>query len=103
MQAVIQSIEPVEVRNERAARAYIPFALKCNVVHFLAADKFQSPPILHDPRLGWGDVAGDGLSVHKVHGVADAIFKPPNVSELGSQLRSLLDRENARAGTLEMV
>jgi hypothetical protein len=67
------------------------------VVHFLAADQFHSTLILDDPRLGWGDVVGDRFSVRKVPGIADAIFRPPNVSELGSQLRSLLDCENARA------
>jgi hypothetical protein len=70
------------------------------VVHFLAADELHSTLILDDPRLGWGEVAGGGFSVRRVPGIADAIFKPPNVSELGSQLRSLLDRENARAAGL---
>jgi oxalate---CoA ligase len=95
--AVIEPSERIESRNERAGRAYIPGKLTCNVVPFLAADEFHSTLILDDPRLGWGDVVGDGFSVRKVPGTADAIFKPPNVSELGLQLRSLLDRENAQA------
>ena len=94
MQAAIPPIERVELRNERAARAYIPGKLQCNVVHFLAADEPHSTLILDDPRLGWGDVVGDRFSVRKTPGIAGEIFKPPNVSELGSQLRSLLDREN---------
>jgi thioesterase domain-containing protein len=97
MQAAIPPIEPIEFRNERAARAYIPGKLKCPVVHFLAADELHTTLILDDPRLGWSNVVGEGFSVHRVPGIADAIFKPPNVSELGSQLHLLLDRENARA------
>ena len=65
MQAVIQPIERIEFRNQRAARAYIPGKLKCNVVHFLAADELHSTLLLDDPRLGWGDVVGDGFSVHQ--------------------------------------
>jgi oxalate---CoA ligase len=97
MQAVIQPIERNESPNQRAGRAYIPGKLKCSVVHFLAADQFHSTLILDDPRLGWRDAVGDVFSVRKVPGIAEAIFRPPNVSELGSQLRSLLDRENERA------
>ena len=96
MQALIQPIEPVELRNERAARAYIPGRLKCNVVHFLAADELHSAVILDDPRLGWGDVVDEDFSVPQVPGIADGIFKPPNVGQLREQLRVLLDHENAR-------
>jgi thioesterase domain-containing protein len=103
MQAAIEPIERIESRNERAGRAYVPGKLKCNVVHFLAADQFHSTRILDDPRLGWGDAVGETFSVRKVPGIADAIFRPPNVSELGSQLRSLLDCENARAVGREII
>ena len=94
MQAVVEPIERVEFRNERAGRAYAPGKLNCKVVHFLAADEPHSTVILDDPRLGWRDVTGPGFSVRKVPGRADAIFKPPNVSELASQLHALLDGEN---------
>jgi hypothetical protein len=96
MQGAIEAIEPIKLRNERAGRAYVPGKLACKVVHFLASDELHSTLILDDPRLGWRDVVGGGFSVRHVPGVADGIFRPPNVSELGSELRSLLDRENAR-------
>jgi len=91
MQEAIPPREPLHTRNECAGRAYIPRKLKCNVVHFLAADELHRTLILDDPRLGWGEVVGDGFSIRKVPGIADGIFKPPNVRELASQLRSLLD------------
>jgi hypothetical protein len=94
MQAVVEPREPIDIRNERAGRAYAPGKLRCNVVHFLAGDQHHSTVILDDPRLGWRDVTGPGFSVRKVPGVADAIFKPPNVGELASQLRALLDAAN---------
>jgi len=95
MQAVVEPREPIDIRNERAGRAYAPGKLRCNVVHFLAGDQHHSTVILDDPRLGWRDVTGPGFSVRKVPGVADAIFKPPNVGELASQLRALLDGANS--------
>lgn len=95
MQSMLESIEKVGNRNERAGRAYAPGKLQCKVVHFLASDEHHSTVILDDPRLGWRDMAGPGFSVRKVPGIAAAIFQPPNVSDLASQLRGLLDGANA--------
>ena len=97
MQSVVESVEQIGFRNERAARAYVPGKLACDVVHFLAADEFHSTLVLDDPRLGWRDVVGRGFSVRNVPGRTDTIFKPPNVSELASQLRVLFDGVNAPA------
>jgi len=96
MQAMVEPIERIELRNERAGRAYAPGKLHCDVVHFLAADQHHSTVILDDPRLGWRDVTGPGFSIRKVPGVAEAIFRPPNVGELASQLCVLLDTANSK-------
>jgi thioesterase domain-containing protein len=94
MQAVIEPVERIELRNERAGRAYTPNLLHCNVVQFLAADELSSTVILDDPRLGWRDAVGSGFSVRKIPCRAGAIFKTPNVDELASQLGTLLDHAN---------
>ena len=97
MQAAIEPMEPVELRNERAGRAYIPRRLECDIAHFLAADEHHSTLILDDARLGWRDVAGREFSVHRVPGIKDRIFLPPNVSELAMRVRSLLEHVNAES------
>lgn len=96
MHSVIAPIEELELRNQRAGRAYVPGKLNCNVVHFLAADEYHSTLILDDPRLGWREMVGSGFSTCAVPGIADGIFKPPNATELALQLRARLDPLNAR-------
>jgi thioesterase domain-containing protein len=96
MQAAIAPMEPVELRNERAGRAYIPRRIECDVAHFLAADEHHSTLILDDARLGWRDVAGREVSIHWVPGIKDRIFLPPNVGELAKQLQPVLDRVTPR-------
>jgi acyl-CoA synthetase (AMP-forming)/AMP-acid ligase II/thioesterase domain-containing protein len=83
--------------NERAGRTYQPKPLHCKVVHFLAADEAHSTLVLDDPRLGWRDYVGPGFSTESVPGIADGIFKQPNVPELASKLRDLLDGVHSRA------
>jgi hypothetical protein len=83
--------------NVRAGRTYEPKPLHCKVVHFLAADEAHSTLVLDDPRLGWRDHVGPGFSTESVPGVADGIFKQPNVPELASKLRDLLDGVHAGA------
>lgn len=97
MQKVIEPVERMDCRNERTGRAYVPRRLDCNVVHFIAADERHSTLILDDPRLGWHEMAGRRFSVCQVPGIADAIFRPPNVSELASQLRAHLDQADAHS------
>jgi thioesterase domain-containing protein/acyl carrier protein len=88
--------ERLTSRNIRAGRSYDPKPLCCNVVHFIAADEQHSTLVLDDPRLGWRDQVGEGFSVQRVPGRADAIFKEPNATELARQLRALLDGIHAR-------
>ncbi len=94
LKILIEPMEPNYFRNQRAGRAYVPKKLECDVVQFLAADERHSTLILDDPRLGWHAIVGRGFSVHEIPGTADAIFKPPNVGKLASQLRAFLDLAN---------
>ncbi len=95
LKSVIESIERMERRNERAGRSYEPKPLRCNVVQFIAVDELHSTLVLDDPRLGWREQVGPGFSVQRVPGIAAGIFKEPYVPELASQLRALLDGVNA--------
>jgi oxalate---CoA ligase len=92
MHSIIEPIEPLELRNERAGRAYKPSRLDCDMVHFLAADEVHSTRVLEDARLGWRDFAGAGFSVARIPGAGDDILKPPNVSQLGREFRSFILR-----------
>jgi thioesterase domain-containing protein len=78
-------------RNKRAAMAYAPGRLACDVVHFFAADEFHSTRILDDPRLGWREFVDGRFSVRHVPGIADGIFKPPNAAILAAGLREALE------------
>jgi hypothetical protein len=82
-------------RNEGAGRSYRPKQLRCKVVQFIAVDERHSTLVLDDPRFGWHDHVGAGFSVQEVPGIAGGIFKEPNVFELASRLRVLLDSVNA--------
>jgi len=97
MQSWVDGAEQLDLRNERAGRAYVPGGLECKVVHFLAADERHSTEILDDPRLGWRDSVGRGFSACSVPGLGDAIFHPPYVGELAQRLRAELDEVNRRA------
>jgi acyl-CoA synthetase (AMP-forming)/AMP-acid ligase II/thioesterase domain-containing protein len=95
LKSAIEPMEPRERRNERAGRSYAPKPLRCKVVQFIAADERHSTLVLDDPRFGWRDQVGAGFSVQEVPGIADGIFRHPNVPELASRLRALLDAVNA--------
>ena len=95
-QKVVEPLEPLESRNQRAALAYVPGRLDCDVVHFLAAGQHHSTLILDDTRLGWRDMVGRRFSTCKVPGIAVGIFRPPHVTELAAQLRLRLDGAGAR-------
>ncbi len=95
LKSVVGQIDRMERRNERAGRSYQPKQLRCKVVQFIAADERHSTLVLDDPRFGWRDHVGAGFSVQEVPGIADGIFKQPNVPELASRLRVLLDGVNA--------
>ena len=94
LRAVVEPIERVNYRNERAGRAYDPKQLRCKLVQFIAADERHSTLILDDPRLGWRDLVGDGFSVRKVTGKAAEIFREPSVGELADRFRGVLDEIN---------
>ncbi len=95
LKSVVDSTERNKNRNKCAGRSYDPKHFAGNVVQFIAADEGHSTVILDDPRFGWRDVVGQGFSVRRVSGRADAIFKRPCVGELASQLRAVLDGINA--------
>ncbi len=91
LKSMVEPIERRACKNERAGRSYEPKQLRCKVVQFIAGDELHSTLVLDDPRLGWRDQVGAGFSVQRVPGIADRIFREPNVPELASQLRALLD------------
>ncbi len=91
LKSMVEPIERRACKNERAGRSYEPKQLRCKVVQFIAGDELHSTLVLDDPRLGWRDQVGAGFSVQRVPGIADGIFREPNVPELASQLRALLD------------
>jgi acyl-CoA synthetase (AMP-forming)/AMP-acid ligase II/thioesterase domain-containing protein len=95
LQSVVEPMEPIIRRNERAGRSYEPKQLRCNVVQFIAADERHSTLILDDPLLGWRDQVGAGFSSQRIPGKATEIFKEPYVHELALQLSSLLNAASA--------
>lgn len=49
---------------------------------------FQAAGAVHlDPRMFWGEVAGDGVEVHVVPGAGQDTFREPNVAVLAQRLR----------------
>jgi hypothetical protein len=50
----------------------------------------------HDPQLGWGRFATQGVEVHEIPGDHQDMFKPPNVQIMARQLEECLAEVQSR-------
>jgi hypothetical protein len=95
LKSLVAPVEEVGRCNVQAGRAYTPKRFDGKVVHFIAADEPHSTLILDDPRLGWNELVDGGISVKRVAGRAETIFRPPSIDDLAGQFRELLDQINS--------
>jgi acyl-CoA synthetase (AMP-forming)/AMP-acid ligase II/thioesterase domain-containing protein/acyl carrier protein len=74
----------------RAAARYVPRVYPGRV----AVLRTRGQPLFcsHDPQLGWGALAGRGVSVRIIPGTHRTVLKQPHVAGLAQQLRACLDQ-----------
>ncbi|MBA3354610.1 MAG: amino acid adenylation domain-containing protein [Pyrinomonadaceae bacterium] len=81
----------------RAERDYVPQNYPGRITLFWAS---EAPVLAHnDTRLGWGEVAGDGLEVHVVPGDHGTMREEPHVGILAEKLTACLQRAHAAASS----
>ena len=82
---------PVRQANQRASRRYLPKAYPGRLCLFLASEE----PVIYspDPRLGWGEVATNGVEVYQVPATQSFMLREPHVTVLADWLRNCLDEE----------
>lgn len=78
------------VAHSRAIDQYRPSVYSGRVTLFRV--KAMSLFRAHDPLMGWGAYAEDGVDVQMVAGAHYNILEHPNVQQLAAQLRSCIDK-----------
>jgi len=79
----------------QAERDYVPQIYPGRITLFWANE--TSVPAYADTRLGWGEVAADGLEVHVVPGDHGTMREEPHVGILAEKLTACLHRAQATA------
>ncbi len=77
--------------HQEASGVYAPEIYPGRIVLFRAQDQAISITAESDPRLGWGDLAIEGLEVHDIPGDHLGILKEPNVRVLAQALTQYLN------------
>jgi thioesterase domain-containing protein len=81
--------------NMRAMNAYRPQPYAGRVTLFWGA---ESPGIASDRRLGWSEVAEDGLEVHVVPGTHQTMRMEPHVRVLAAEINTCIERASRTTG-----
>jgi amino acid adenylation domain-containing protein len=95
-----ETLQKVWDANVRALREYVPRMAQLppnsypgRITLFAASQTYVDYP---DTRLGWSDLAADGLEVHLVPGNHLTLMKEPNIGVLGGKLVACLNKYHAR-------
>jgi thioesterase domain-containing protein len=84
------ALRGVEAANSQASRAYVPQVYPGRLTLFRAST--QPAGNAHDPTLGWGRLAAEGVDVHEVPGYWGSMVVEPRVRILADRLRVCLDK-----------
>ena len=84
-----------------AAKRYHPRPYSGRVTLFRAAR--HDPQYGPDPKLGWAEVAKEGVDVHEVPGDHISILDDPGVGVLAEKLRSCIDRARSAKAVSEAL
>ena len=90
-----------EFTNARAEQAYKPRFYPGKLVLFWCSEwSFRA---YQDKRLGWSEIAADGLEAHVVPGNHLSMLQFPNVAIVAEKLRKCLDKSRQPETTSETV
>ncbi len=80
----------VDAANQRAMQNYKPQPYRGRITLFLVSQpRIRSFP---DPRMGWAELASDGVELHVIPGDHHAMLKEPTVRILAAKLDACLRR-----------
>jgi thioesterase domain-containing protein len=85
-----RGIQEVFKVNRQAISNYVPQVYPGRVTLFLSSEAPERS--FYDRRLGWNDMAAEGLEVHVVPGNHDTLFSEPHVRVLAEKLRVCLQK-----------
>jgi thioesterase domain-containing protein len=95
--SLARATRKVAAANTRAIMAYKPKPYAGKLVQFMCSDgAYRS---YEDRRLGWSNLAIDGLEVHLVPGDHLTMVEEPNVRTLAQELQRCLDRVSGVSGS----
>jgi amino acid adenylation domain-containing protein len=88
-----EMLAEIEKVNARAERAYVAKPYAGRVTLFWCSDwAFR---VFHDTRLGWSEVAEEGLEVHVVPGNHKTMWEMPYVGAVAEKISRCLQRSHA--------
>lgn len=79
--------------NVQAAKNYVPQVYSGRVTLLRSSE--QSPKCFHDPQLGWGDFAGEGVEIHEISGPHESIMTEPYIRVLAEKMNLCLEKAEA--------
>jgi amino acid adenylation domain-containing protein len=78
-------------QSQNAASRYTPRLYPGRITLFQAKDQVVSAAVTTDPRLGWRELAEEGLQVHAIPGDHLGMMQEPHVQVLAEQLKPYLN------------
>jgi aspartate racemase len=88
-----RTLRKVLEANLQATRDYVPQVYPGRITLFLSRE--ESVRSVHDSRLGWSELAADGLDLHLIPGSHSLSLNEPHVIVLAKQLRACLQKAQA--------
>ena len=85
-----EELQQIQQANVKATQTYVPSVYSGRVILFRASDR--PPGLYDDPKLGWGDLAVEGMEIYEIPGNHTSIMKSPILAE---KLRICLDSDLA--------
>jgi thioesterase domain-containing protein len=93
-----RALQEVLEANRQALTNYVPQVYPGRIILFLSSEAPERA--FYDRRLGWNEMAAEGLEVHVVPGNHDTLFGEPYVRILAQKLRACLQKaQGTRAST----
>ena len=83
--------------NRQALHNYVPQVYPGRITLFLCSEAPER--FFYDSRLGWDELAAEGLEVHVVPGSHETLFREPHVRVAGAKLRVCLQKARRRLGS----
>jgi len=85
-----RALQEVLKANRQALSNYVPHVYPGRIILFLSSEAPERA--FYDRRLGWNEMATEGLEVYVVPGSHETLFGEPHVRVLAEKLRGCLQK-----------